>query len=427
MEIGDIIKGYTIKEYIGDGGMGIVFKVEKDGKEYALKICNTTDDEYVSRFKREIRMMETINNNRIVKIIDKDIDASIPYFIMELCDESLENAVERGLSEEKKFDYILQLCDGLKGLHDQGIIHRDIKPGNALIVDDKIKVSDLGLGKFIKRDTPCLTPTDDKYMGTYDYMAPEIYIDGKGRDADKRSDIFSLGKLLYFIFTDGESPFAMDSKKVTADIFSIIDKCTKLSPDDRYQDVGEVINAIKLCLLYRNTEISVEEIISNHRLGINDKDFVDKVYNYLLKIQGELGLLIKSIRMLKMQDLTIFLRYKKSEVNIIKDILLNTFSENNDYYIQWEDVDVLVHFAFMIMNNTSDIQIKKELLAFTFEISKDYHRFSAMSTTLDMLNSLSSGEVKSIIPFIIEKKDYINTFKSNTNKSISDSIKLVIN
>lgn len=167
MEIGDIIKGYTIKEYIGDGGMGIVFKVEKDGKEYALKICNTTDDEYVSRFKREIRMMETINNNRIVKIIDKDIDASIPYFIMELCDESLENAVERGLSEEKKFDYILQLCDGLKGLHDQGIIHRDIKPGNALIVDDKIKVSDLGLGKFIKRDTPCLTPTDDKYMGTY--------------------------------------------------------------------------------------------------------------------------------------------------------------------------------------------------------------------------------------------------------------------
>lgn len=264
-------------------------------------------------------------------------------------------------------------------------------------------------------------------MGTYDYMAPEIYIDGKGRDADKRSDIFSLGKLLYFIFTDGESPFAMDSKKVTADIFSIIDKCTKLSPDDRYQDVGEVINVIKLCLLYRNTEISVEEIISNHRLGINDKDFVDKVYNYLLKIQGELGLLIKSIRMLKMQDLTIFLRYKKSEVNIIKDILLNTFSENNDYYIQWEDVDVLVHFAFMIMNNTSDIQIKKELLAFAFEISKDYHRFSAMSTTLDMLNSLSSGEVKSIIPFIIEKKDYINAFKSNTNKSISDSIKLVIN
>lgn len=138
MEIGDIIKGYTIKEYIGDGGMGIVFKVEKDGKEYALKICNTTDDEYVSRFKREIRMMETINNNRIVKIIDKDIDASIPYFIMELCDESLENAVERGLSEEKKFDYILQLCDGLKGLHDQGIIHRDIKPGNALIVDDML-------------------------------------------------------------------------------------------------------------------------------------------------------------------------------------------------------------------------------------------------------------------------------------------------
>lgn len=112
-------------------------------------------------------------------------------------------------------------------------------------------------------------------------------------------------------------------------------------------------------MLYRNTEISVEEIISNHRLGINDKDFVDKVYNYLLKIQGELGLLIKSIRMLKMQDLTIFLRYKKSEVNIIKDILLNTFSENNDYYIQWEDVDVLVHFAFMIMNNTSDIQIKR--------------------------------------------------------------------
>ena len=72
-------------------------------------------------------------------------------------------------------------------------------------------------------------------MGTYDYVAPEIYIDGKGRDADERSDIYSIGKLLYYVFSDGENPHCVNSSKVSADIFSIIGKCTKVMPNDRYQ------------------------------------------------------------------------------------------------------------------------------------------------------------------------------------------------
>lgn len=103
------------------------------------------------------------------------------------------------------------------------------------------------MGKFVVRDSATLTPTNDKTIGTYDYISPEIYNNGEGRNADKRSDIYSIGKLIYYVFSEGESPLHVNVTKVKADIYSIINKCTKISPGDRYQDVSEIINALNIC------------------------------------------------------------------------------------------------------------------------------------------------------------------------------------
>ena len=106
-----------------------------------------------------------------------------------MCEESLKQAVDRGLDKEQKYSYVLQACNGFAELHNNGIIHRDIKPGNILIANGEVKVSDFGLGKFKNRDTTTIT-TDITSKGTPGFMAPEIANEGHFKDADVRSDIF---------------------------------------------------------------------------------------------------------------------------------------------------------------------------------------------------------------------------------------------
>lgn len=180
MKIGDIINGYKVVDYVGAGGMGTVYHVSKEGKDYALKNCRTDDKELVLRFKREVRLMKSINDSNVLNVIDEDLDAIPPYFIMNLCDKSLEDIVELGITEEERFDYVIQLCSGIKVLHDKGIIHRDIKLSNALLQGKLLKVSDLGLGKFIVRDSATLTPTNDKTMGTMIIFLQKSIIMEKG-------------------------------------------------------------------------------------------------------------------------------------------------------------------------------------------------------------------------------------------------------
>lgn len=426
MKIGNKIDEYEIIEYIGEGGMGTVFRVCKDGNYYALKTCRTDDEESILRFKREVRIMKSVHDSNIINVIDENLDAIPPYFIMPLCKQSLEDAVDGILTEEEKFDYSLQVCEGIQLLHNQKIIHRDIKPSNALLYKGIVKVADLGLGKFINRDSVCLTPTNDKTMGTYDYVAPEIYIDGKGRDADERSDIYSIGKLLYYVFSDGESPLFVNSSKVSADIFSIIGKCTKVMPNDRYQNVSEIINALNICKKTRMTALSLEDIVSKHKAGVNDVQFAEDIYQYLLTSQNDLGLLIQDLKVLKKDDFQLLLKHKQKEIGNIANLLLTTYKENNYYWIQFEDVDILVSYAHLLMKNTQILQEKQELLEFSIEISINYNRWMAMGIVVNMFADLSKDEIKAMAPFLVASKDSINQIQENVNKPLPDALKILI-
>ena len=426
MKIGNKIDGYEIIEYVGEGGMGTVFRVCKDGDFYALKTCRTDDEESILRFKREVRIMKSVHHSNIINVIDDNLDATPPYFIMPLCEQSLEDAVDGILTEEEKFDYSLQVCAGIQLLHNQKIIHRDVKPSNALLHKGIIKVADLGLGKFINRDSVCLTPTNDKTIGTYDYVAPEIYKDGKGRDADERSDIYSIGKLRYYVFSDGESPLFVNFSKVDADIFSIIDKCTKVMPNDRYQNVSEIINALNICKKTRTTALSLEDIVSKHKAGVNDVQFAEDIYQYLLTLQNDLGLLIQNLKVLKKDNFQLLLEHKQKEIGNIINLLLTTYKENNYYWVQFEDVDILVSYARLLMQRTQILQEKQDLLEFAIDISINYNRWIAMGVVVNMFTDLSKDEIKAIAPFLVANKDNINQIQENVNKPLPDILKILI-
>ncbi len=425
MEIGETIGKYKILDHIDSGGMGSVYLANKDGVDYALKTCDNKDPEYIRRFKREVRLMKSTIDQNVIEVLDENLDIDDPYFVMPLCACSLSTAVKKGLSDDEKFEYAKQFCSGIKALHDSGIIHRDIKPNNALILDGRIKVSDLGLGKFEKRETTVLTPTF-AVMGTLDYMPPEIYRDGNGRNADKRCDIFSIGRLLYYVFSDGENPFAIDASIVKADVYSIINKCTKMQPNSRYQDVSEVIDALNICQKTRTSFMSIHEITSAHIPGTNDAEFADQVYNYLLSNQNDLGTLIVDLKVLGSDRFQLMLMHKRGAVSSFFQLLLSTYENNNGYRIQFEDVDVLVSRARVLMQTTTILQEKQDLLEFAIHISVEYNRWSSMQVVISMFNALTEEEIRSIAPFFSANKGDLNYIKDSVRNPLPESVKVFI-
>lgn len=425
MNIGDTIDKYEILKHIDSGGMGSVYLATKDGNCYALKICDEKDPEYIKRFKREVRLMKSTVNPNVIEVLDENLDIDDPYFVMPLCDSSLSDAVSNGLTEDEKFEYVKQFCTGIKALHDSEVIHRDIKPNNVLVLGDEIKVSDLGLGKFVNRDSSVLTPTVAT-LGTPAYMSPEVYKDQDGRNADKRSDIYSIGILLYFVFSDGESPYVIDTSKVNADIYSIINKCTKIHPNDRYQDVSEIINALNICQKARTAVISINDIISAHKPRVNDVEFADKVYNYLLTNQDDLGTLIKDLRTLNNDRFQLMLRYKSKEVSNIIHLLLTTHRNDDNYWIQFEDVDVLVSRVQILIQRTTVLQEKQDLLQFAINLAVGFNRWPSMQIVVKMLHGLTEEEIKSMALFFTTNKDDMNIIKDSISSPLPESVKVFI-
>jgi serine/threonine protein kinase len=422
MTIGDLIDDYEIIEHIDSGGMGSVYKANKSGIDYALKFCNSTDSKFTKRFQREVRLMKSIQDSNILQVVDENLGIDNPYFVMPLCDESLLHAVNRGLSEDEKFTYVKQFCKGVQNLHAAGVIHRDIKPNNALILNNEVKVSDLGLGKFMDRDSSILTPTFAT-LGTPSYIPPEIYKDGDGRGANERSDIYSLGCLIYFVFSNGDNPLFVDSSKIRADIFSIINKCMKISPNDRYQSVSEVINALNICDKARNSPVSIKDLVSSHKTGVNDPDFAEKICHYLLTLQDDLGTLIDNFGIIGIDNFRLILEHEKQEVGNLINLLCTAYNNNNNnYWIQFADVELLVQRAHILLQNASQLQEKQDLLEFSISISENYNRYPAMKIVGEMLHDLSDDEMKALSAFFSTQKQAIDKIKECFAKPIPEII-----
>ncbi|MFH1230357.1 MAG: protein kinase [Planctomycetota bacterium] len=246
---------YEIKEMLGRGGMGTVYKAYQPPLErfVAIKILPAklaTDREFLTRFNREAKALAGLSHPNIVSIYDICQNEGYFYFVMEFVEGVTARQLieERTLPPEEALKIVPQLCDALEYAHSEGIVHRDIKPENILIdKKGKVKIADFGLAQIVRGDIMIDPVTKTKeVMGTTDYMAPEQRM--KTKDVDHRVDIYSLGVVFYEMLT-GELPigkFELPSRKVQIDVRvdDIVMKTLEREPQKRYQRASEVGKAV---------------------------------------------------------------------------------------------------------------------------------------------------------------------------------------
>jgi eukaryotic-like serine/threonine-protein kinase len=273
MQPGTQLGRYTIQAFIGRGGMGAVYRATDPslGRDVALKVLPpelAIDAERIERFRREARALAALNHPNIVTIYSVEQDGDTNFLTMELVSgRSLDTVIDgRGLPIERVTQVGAAVAGALAAAHEKGIVHRDLKPANIIVSESgATKVLDFGLSKIRDADTvdASLTKLDTQVgiiVGTPAYMSPEQI---SGQHVDQRTDIFSLGVILYELVTgvrpfDGRSMVEMASAvlnhtpapastlraTVPDDLAKVIARCLEKTAAARFSSMTELKAAL---------------------------------------------------------------------------------------------------------------------------------------------------------------------------------------
>ncbi|XEC97626.1 Stk1 family PASTA domain-containing Ser/Thr kinase [Paenibacillus tarimensis] len=261
---------YEIIARIGGGGMALVYKAHDIllGRNVAVKVLRqqfVNDEEFIRRFRREAQSAASLSHPNVVSIYDVGQEDDTHYIVMEYMDGSNLNEIilERApLQTEEAVRIAVQICDALEHAHHNQIIHRDIKPHNILIgKNGRVKVTDFGIARAVTSST--ITQTGS-VVGSVHYFSPEH---AKGVSADEKSDLYSLGIVLYQMLTGrlpflGESPISVALKHlqehfeeprivnphIPQSVENIILRSMRKDPGERYMSAAEMLSDLESCL-----------------------------------------------------------------------------------------------------------------------------------------------------------------------------------
>ena len=275
-ELGRIGK-YRVMEFMAAGGMGLVFRAEDT--ELARPVCIKVMHPALAmkadarvRFERESKAAAKLRSERIVTLFDLGVQRDLPFIVMQLLEgESLRTKLSRmgKLTSQQATQYLKQMGEGLRHAHAHGIIHRDIKPDNIWITpEDDVKLLDFGLARTL--DESANLTTSGGLLGTPNYMSPEQI---QGKSIDARSDLFSLGIVLYEMLT-GQLPFHKNNLFST--MISIANDSVELPSISDGAPISSHLQSLVKDLLHKDAECrlqSADELVA--RLQGNQATSID--------------------------------------------------------------------------------------------------------------------------------------------------------
>jgi tRNA A-37 threonylcarbamoyl transferase component Bud32 len=282
MVVGDVLSDrYELEELLGTGGMSSVYRAHDRllERKVALKVLHqhfTADEEYVERFRREARAVATLSHPNIVTVIDRGENEGRQFIVFEYVEgENLKQLIQRrgAAPVATALELAMQIARGLSFAHQQGLIHRDVKPQNVLMNGDgQAKVTDFGIARSL--DVKHGMTQTGTVLGTSDYIAPE---QAQGQRVDEHTDVYSLGVVLYEMLLNevpfpGENFVAIAMRHINEEPPSIRDKRPDVpprveaavhramakDPEARFQTMADFCRELEACLAeVQGTQVAV--------------------------------------------------------------------------------------------------------------------------------------------------------------------------
>jgi serine/threonine protein kinase len=416
------VANYRNSTRIGSGGFGEVWRCERDsdGARFAKKMllpgCAAMAK---SRFQKEVRILAKLDHPNIIPVVARHLETDPLWYAMPLYDRSLDDELPHIQNDGERIPVIFgAILDAVEYAHSEGVIHRDLKLANVLMNnDDDVVVTDFGLGRVIDAESTRLTSTGDR-MGTIFYMAPEQLRDSKSSDA--RSDVFSLGRILYELYTGQLTSAVQDTTSVDPAIALIIDRCTRSDPEKRFQSVSELKNAWNAAVRARDSSTDYEQLkkISARLAATRHPDVGDVLE--VLEILGRYGddtdLLHDTLMQLPPRAVAIMVSENRARA---RDLISRFVQHVTGQAWGFSYTDSIGRQCSALFEYIDDPQIRADLLYCVVEVGVSHNRWFVVRIAQELFEKAhNSAESLAIVErFSTAGRSFVDWIKEHVGTS----------